>query len=173
MAGALATIRGRWLGGLRFRLTLTYFVFITLLLSFLGIFFRQTIRALYDQQLPRFWTRNGSQFAAICGWKSPNGQDSRHRSTGTTIATTLKKPSSGGSPAAALPLADAAGHYLEVGPKYRDLAVESPEQIRSAIKSRESRWHIRKNAAGMDFLIRARRRVSEDDKPFYISIGRS
>lgn len=173
MVGKLAKLRARWMGGLRFRLTLTYFVFITLLLSFLGIFFRQTIGSLYDQQLHAILDE---EWVAIRGYlrlekpKRPgqptqiNWYYDRDDPEEAIIVDRLRQ---------LYLLADAKGKYLEVGPKYRDLAVEKPEQIRQAIQSKESRWHIRKNAAGTDFLIRSGVLMSEDDKPFYISIGRS
>src|SRR5215203_6635524 len=43
--------RWRFTKGLRFRLTLTYILFFTALLSFLGVFFHQTLASLYDSQL--------------------------------------------------------------------------------------------------------------------------
>src|SRR5687768_13258060 len=51
--------------GLRFRLTVTYVLFLTLLLSFLGIFFRQTLDSLYDGQLRNVLTE---EWGAVRGY---------------------------------------------------------------------------------------------------------
>jgi heavy metal sensor kinase len=172
MLRKLSELRVRWAGGLRFRLTLTYFVFITVLLSFLGLFFRETIRSLYDQQLHAVLSE---EWVAIRGYLRL--EKPKRRGQPTQINWYYDRD----DPEEALIvdrlrqlylLADAEGRHLEVGPKYSDLT-ETPQQIREAVRRRESGWQVRKDSTGRDFLIRSGVLLSEDEKPFYISIGRS
>src|SRR5918993_4608631 len=62
-----SSLRRRWrfTKGLRFRLTLTYIVFFTVLLSFLGVFFHQTLSSLYDSQLHHILNE---EWAAVRGY---------------------------------------------------------------------------------------------------------
>ena len=52
-------------GSLRFRLTLTYDVFFTILLGLLGVVFRQRLRSLYDTQTHNLLTE---EWGAIRGY---------------------------------------------------------------------------------------------------------
>ena len=51
MLSGIGSLHNRITRGLRFRLTLTYIVFFAVLLTFLGVFFRQTMKSLYHSQL--------------------------------------------------------------------------------------------------------------------------
>lgn len=159
--------------GLRFRLTLTYVVFFTFLLTFLGVFFRQTIRALYDTQVHALLTE---EWAAVRGYlriEEPKRGGKRlqidwyydrDEPEEALIVDRLRQ---------VFLLADENGKHLEVSPKYRELPVESPEEIRGAIRNRDLVWKTKKDADGVPYLIRSGVLVAEDDKPYYIAIGRS
>jgi heavy metal sensor kinase len=167
-------LHGRITGGLRFRLTLTYVLFFTLLLSFLGIFFRQTLGFLYDTQLRNVLTE---EWAAVRGYlrieKPKRGKGSQHEFNWyydrddpeeALIVDRLKQ---------VYVLMDANGHPLQVGPEYRDLPWDTPHEIRQAIQTKEPVWKIKYDRQGEKFLIRSGVLMSDDDKPYYVAIGRS
>jgi heavy metal sensor kinase len=68
---------------------------------------------------------------------------------------------------------DARGQPLEVGPKHRDLPWDTPHEIQQAIKSRAPIWKIKSDVNGVKYLIRSGVLLGEDDKPYYVAIGRS
>ena len=65
MARSIASLHERITRSLRFRLTLTYLVFFTIFLIFLGVFFRATLRSLHDSQLRNILNE---EWAAVRGY---------------------------------------------------------------------------------------------------------
>lgn len=152
--------------GLRFRLTLTYVVFFTVLLSLLGVFFRQTLESLYDAQLHNILTE---EWAAVRGYLRiekgrPNWYYDRDDPEEAIIVDRLRQ---------VYLLADRNGRVLELGPRYRHLILETHDEIRRAMSAKEPRWKLKTGDAGNDYLIRSGVIMGEDDLPYYIAIGRS
>ncbi|MEO8132064.1 MAG: hypothetical protein ABI822_33520, partial [Bryobacteraceae bacterium] len=54
-----------FLKGLRFRLAASYVLFFALLLSFLGVFFKQTLKGIYDDQVRELLTE---EWGAVKGY---------------------------------------------------------------------------------------------------------
>lgn len=169
----LAQWFGRVTRSLRFRLTLTYVLFFTVLLSLLGLFFRETIQSVYDQQLHSILR---DEWAAMRGYlriEKPQG-----RNTPLTVNWYYDRD----DPEEALVvdrlrqfylLADANGEHLEVGPRYRSLGIDSPEAIRQAIGQRTSKFEVRQDASGAKYLIRSGVIAADDERPYYVALGRS
>src|SRR4051812_33753234 len=119
--------------GLRFRLTLTYLVVFTLLLAFLGIFFRQTLSALFDGQLRNILNE---EWGAVRGYlRFEKGKINWYYDRGdpeeALIVDRLKQ---------IYLLTDQNGTVLEISAKYEQLGVESPQEIRDILKNKESIW---------------------------------
>ncbi|MEJ7606408.1 MAG: ATP-binding protein [Bryobacteraceae bacterium] len=159
--------------GLRFRLTLTYVVFFAILLIFLGVFFRQTVKSLYDGQIRNILQE---EWAAIRGYlrverakgkatkPKVNWYYDRDDPEEALIVDRLKQ---------VYLLTDADGTPLEIGPKYRELEVDAPEDIRQSVKHRDPVWKVKKNVKGVRYLIRSGVLREDDDKDYYVAIGRS
>src|SRR5438128_12330694 len=115
--------------GLRFRLAASYVLFFAVLLSFLGIFFRQTLKAIYDDQAQGLLTE---EWGAVKGYLridkgkidwyyDPEDPDEAY------IVDRLKQ---------VYLLTDANGKPMEWSEKYKnELGFDSPAQIRAALKS--------------------------------------
>ncbi|MBC8167442.1 MAG: HAMP domain-containing protein, partial [Bryobacteraceae bacterium] len=153
--------------------TLTYVVFFAILLSFLGLVFRQTIRSLYDAQ---FREVLNEEWAAVRGYlridkpsrksKTPqiNWYYDRDDPEEALIVDRLRQ---------VYLLADANGNNLQVSPKYRQLPMETPEEVRSAVRRRAQDWKVLRDGSGTPYLIRTGVMTAEDDRHYYVSIGRS
>jgi heavy metal sensor kinase len=169
---------GNWPGrvtrGLRFRLTLTYVLFFACLLTFLGFFFHETLRSLYDSQLRNVLTE---EWAALRGYlrieKPKRGQGKEPQITWyydrddpeeALIVDRLKQ---------VYLLMDANGRPLQIGPDHAELPWDTPQEISKAITSKEPVWKIKRDIRGVSYLIRSGLLTGEDDKPYYVAIGRS
>lgn len=144
---SLGNLRGKVTRGLRFRLTLTYLVFFTILLSFLGLFFRQTLSSLYDSQLRNILNE---EWGAVHGYLriekgKVNWFYDREDPEEALIVDRLKH---------IYLLTDQTGTVLEISGHYRDLGVESPKEIRDSIRSKETIWKTKKDPHGVSYLIR-------------------
>jgi heavy metal sensor kinase len=169
-------LNGRVTSGLRFRLTLTYVLFFTLLLGFVGIFFRQTLRSLYDTQMHNVLTE---EWAAVRGYlriEKPKGSKSKQPEViwyydradpeEALIVDRLKQ---------VYVLMDESGHPIrnEIGPKYVGLPWDTPDEIRRALRTKEPVWKVKFNKDGEKYLMRSGVLMSDDEKPYYVEIGRS
>ena len=166
----------QWFGvtrSLRFRLTLTYVLFFSILLGFLGFFFGQTIRSVYDEQLHNILSEE---------WAAMRGYLRIEKPKRGSVKPEINWYYDRADPEEALIvdrlrqfylIADASGKDLEVGPRYRRIGIESPADIRRAIEERHTNFQVRRDAAGAAYLIRSGVIIAEDDKPYYIALGRS
>ena len=153
--------------GLRFRLTLTYVLFFTALLSFLGIFFRQTLRSLYEQQarivLEEEWGAVNGYLRIEKG--KPNWYYDRFNTEEALIVDRLKQT---------YLLTDANGVIKEKGAGYLNLPIPSRQTIQEILRSKTPVWTVVKNYGGGEILLRSSLFTSEDGgKPYFIVLGRS
>ncbi|HYO82139.1 MAG TPA: heavy metal sensor histidine kinase [Bryobacteraceae bacterium] len=162
----------RSFASLRFRLTLSYFVFFGLTLLALGVFFHQTIRSVYDEQLHNILSE---EWGAVRGYLRI--EPPKRRQTKVVVDWYYDR----NDPEEAIIvdrlrqlyiLADADGNVLERGDQYQRVANETPESIRAAIRKREAGFHVRHDAQGNAYLIRSGILV-ENRRPYYFAIGRS
>lgn len=160
--------------GLRFRLTLTYVIFFAVLLSFLGLLFRQTLRSLYDHQLRAVLTE---EWAAVRGYlriERPKSRQSKQPSITwyydqedpeeALIVDRLRQ---------AYLLTDSDGRIIQIGPEYQTLLMDTPFEIQKVLRSKNEVWQTKRSTTGNTFLIRSGVIVGEDDRPYYLAIGRS
>lgn len=168
-----ATWLQRVTGSLRFRLTLTYVLFFSVLLAVLGLFFRETIASVYDEQLYNILTEEWAAMRGYLRIEKPRRKDmppvinwyyDRDDPEEALIVDRLRQ---------LYLLADAGGNRLQVGPRYGQLPMESPQEIRHAVEQRRTRWEKRRDASGAMYLIRSGVFIAEDDRPYYVAIGRS
>ena len=160
------TRRWRFSKGLRFRLTLTYIVFFTALLSFLGVFFHQTLSSLYDSQLHHILNE---EWAAVRGYlRIEKGKTrwfyDREDPDEALIVDRLRQISI---------VTDLNAKVLESSPNYEELLIEPPEVIRAMVRNREAVWKT-ESMDGKKYLIRQGIiSAADSDKPYFIAIGRS
>jgi heavy metal sensor kinase len=162
----LGSLHGRITRGLRFRLSLTYLVFFTILLAFLGVFFRQTLSSLYDSQLRNILNE---EWGAVHGYLriergKVNWFYDREDPEEALIVDRLKH---------IYLLTDQTGTVLEISGHYKDLGVESPKEIRDSIRSKDAIWKTKKDPNGVSYLIRQGVLLGEDERPYFVAIGRS
>lgn len=167
MLSSIGRLHDRITRGLRFRLTLTYIVFFAILLAFLGVFFRQTQKSLYHSQLRNILEE---EWGAVRGYlRIEKGKINWYYDRGdpeeSLIVDRLKQ---------IYLLTDGGGNVLEVSPKYEELGVDSPRDIRENLRNKkETIWTSRKDADGVTHLIREGMLTAEDGSPYFIAIGRS
>jgi heavy metal sensor kinase len=163
---SIGSLKKRFALSLRFRLTLTYLVFFTVLLTFLGLFFRQTLSSLYDSQLHHILNEEWAAVRAYLRIEEGNINWYFDRSDPeeAIIVDRLLQ---------IYLLTDQNGNVLEVSPAYAELGIESPEEIRESLRKRESVWRKKKDATGQTFLIREGVLYSEEAGPHFVAIGRS
>src|SRR5688572_22904116 len=167
MLSSIGSLHDRITSGLRFRLTLTYILFFAVLLTFLGVFFRQTLKSLYDSQIRNILEE---EWGAVRGYlRIEKGKIvwfyDREDPDEAIIIDRLKQ---------IYLLTDQNGKVLEVSPKYEQLGIESPREIRENLRRRrEAIWTTRKGPDGVTYLIREGLLTADDDKPYFIAIGRS
>lgn len=161
-----SSLRVRFPRGLRFRLTLTYIVSFTILLSFLGIFFRQTLRSLNHSQLRSILDE---EWGAVRGYlRIDKGKINwfydRDQPEEALIVDRLKQ---------IYLLADQNGTVLEVSSKYQQLGIEGPAEIRAKFRSKEPIWATKKDEKGISYLIREGFITTDENRPYFVAIGRS
>lgn len=166
MAEGFGRLKGRITRGLRFRLTLTYVVFFTILLSFLGVFFRQTLKSLNDRQLRNILEE---EWGAVRGYlRIEKGKIDwyydREDPEEAIIVDRLKQ---------IYLLTDQHGTVLEVSAKYEQLGIESPAEIRASLRKKEPIWATKKTSEGTAYLIREGLLTTDEAKQYFLAIGRS
>ncbi len=152
--------------GLRFRLAVSYVFFFTILLSFLGIFFRQTLRSIFDQQTRDLLTE---EWAAVKGYlRIDKGKIDWFYDTEDPdeefIVGRLKQ---------IYLLTDSNGNVKEVSDQYRELGIETPAEIKAALQSQKPLWQVRRSKSGEPFLVRSGPFIDDNHKAFYVALGRS
>jgi heavy metal sensor kinase len=161
--GAIAT---RWIRGLRPRLTFSYVLIFTLLLSLIGLFFTTQLRAIYQEQARQLLTE---EWGAIRGYlRFEKGKVvwfyDPHDPEETFTVERLRR---------VYLLTDPSGRKIEVSPLYeRELGIDDPGEIRRIVKSGAPVWSIRDGVQGVPFLIRSGA-VVEEKHLYYLAIGRS
>jgi heavy metal sensor kinase len=173
--------------GLRFRLTLSYAVLFTVLLTFVALLFRQSLATLLNQGVE---SRLDGEWKALKGYLRIEGDgDFNYRLTAawyydqedpdeTAIVLNLRK---------IYMVADQNGNLIPdwktkqpaVSAAYEDLGIDKPAEVRArlqtALKSPQSSfWLDRKTASGEPIKIRWGVVYAEGHgPPFYVAIGTS
>ncbi len=153
--------------GLRFRLAVSYAIFFTLIGVCVGVFFHQTLGAIFDAQ-----NREALQqeWAALKGYlhiekgRSPVWFYDREDPDESAIVGRLRR---------VYLVADATGHVIEGSELYASLGVDSPAEIQQVIGHAVPVWRMRTSPQGTQYLIRGGVVYDEKHKaPYYVAIGR-
>jgi len=163
------TPRNRITRGLRFRLTASYALFFTLLLSILGALVRQNLETSQDAQ-----DRDGleQEWAAMKGYLRidrdiPTWYWDSHDPDEDFIVGRLRR---------VYLLADEIGIIRQASPVYRSLGMDSAVFIRNAIHAgaQQPIWREARDPQGVPYLIRGGVVFDEQhQKMYYVAIGRS
>ncbi len=152
--------------GLRWRLTLSYILFFTVLLSFIGVFFRKTLETIYYDRAHDLLTE---EWAAVKGYlRVEKGKlnwyyDSQDPEEGLIVGRLQQ----------IFMIADATGTQMDSSSKYDELLnPESAEEIRRILKSQRANWRITRTKDGENVLMRSGLFIDEK-RWFYVAIGRS
>ena len=140
---------GRLTRGLRFRLTVSYALFFTILLALIGFLFRQTLIESLDSQLQEVLEQ---EWAAMKGYlrieknqphlvlRRQGSRRSHHRSGGCSGLPDHRRAWECSS---------------NPSDTYRGIGIDPPEEITRVSRSRSPSWRTRSNSQGAPFLIRS------------------
>ncbi|MCS7024941.1 MAG: heavy metal sensor histidine kinase [Bryobacteraceae bacterium] len=151
---------------LRFRLTLTNAIFVALLLVGLGFFFEGALESILDNQVRDLLNE---EWAAVKGyliihrgeaWWQYDDEDPEE----AFIVERMRR---------VYLVASADGKVLDASTIYKDLGLNSPEEIRAALASNQPFWQKRVSKNGEPFLIRGGLFVDDDNTRHFVAIGHS
>lgn len=160
-------MRRRWTRGLRFRLTVSYALFLALLLGGVGAAFRHTLESSLDSQVREVLEH---EWGAIKGYlrieaKGPVWFFDRSDPDESYTVERLRR---------VYVLADPNGKVLQSSDIYRSLGADSPEEVAAILNGSGPVWRIKTTGEGVPFLIRAGRMYDERKRqPYFLAIGRS
>jgi heavy metal sensor kinase len=159
---------------LRFRLTVGYALFFSMMLIGVGGVFRQKIAASLDQQIRDALDQ---EWAGLRGYlRIENNRTiwfyDRDQPDESFFIERLQR---------VYEVADAEGRILsderggiQISEIYESLGRDTPMRIAPVLNSKQPHWEVRKTAKGVPYLIRSGVIYDEDDrKPFFVAIGRS
>ena len=152
--------------GLRWRLTLSYVLFFTVLLSFLGVFFRQTLETIFYDRTKDLLTE---EWGAVKGYlRIEKGQLNWYYDPQDPEESTIV-----GRMQQIFMIADAEGKVMDSSAKYDELLnPEPPDEIKRILKSQRASWRLTRTKEGEHVLVRSGLFVDEK-RWFYVAIGRS
>jgi heavy metal sensor kinase len=152
--------------GLRFRLTISYAIFFTILLALIGFLFRQTLIESLDSQLREVLEQ---EWAAVKGYlRIEKNQpiwfyDSKDPDEAFIVGRLQR----------VYLLTDEHGNVLESSDTYRGIGIDPPGEITRVIQEQKPAWRTRFNSQGAPFLIRSGVVYDETHKnPYFVAIGR-
>lgn len=151
--------------GLRFRLTLSYVIFLAILLAGVGFMLKQILEQVMHAQAERALEE---EWGAMKGYLVIENRRAiwffdRDDPEEADIVARLRD---------VYLLADHDGHVLEVSEKFRAMGVETPETIRKAIAAGRPVTALRESLQGVPYLVRAGVLIDNHDR-FYVALGRS
>jgi heavy metal sensor kinase len=155
--------------GLRFRLTLSYALFSTLLLASVGIVFRTFLKNSLDNNIREVLDQD---WAALRGFLQIKQGVSdywfydRDDPDDDYIVRRLQH---------VYLLTDAKGSVLQASDIYASLGEDTPQEVAATLRSHEPTWRVKKSKEGVDYLIRSGMVLSNDKHhdPYFVAIGRS
>ncbi len=158
--------RLHFIRSLRFRLTAGFLLFVTLMLTGVGLLFRQMlISILYEQAS----TALEEEWGASKGYlrfehQRPYWMFDRFDPEESVIVNRIRRVSL---------ITDSDGNQLELSDQYRSIGVDSLEHIRDVLKSSQPVLLTRSDDHGTPYLIRQGAFPDERKRQYFVSIGRS
>jgi heavy metal sensor kinase len=156
--------------GLRFRLTLSYVVFFSLLLIMIGVLFRPALQQIMYGQSEDILAE---EWGAVKGYLriekyGPDWFYDPYDPEEGFIANRLQH---------VYMLTDASGKVLEVSETYRALGIDSPAEIKRILATPDPENHgvilRRQDPHGVGYMIRAGRLYDRRENVYFLAIGRS
>jgi heavy metal sensor kinase len=167
----MANMRKVWmrmgfLRGLRFRLTLSYVLFFTVLLVAIGLLFRQTLQLEMDGEtratLEEEWGAAKGYLHLEKGrpiWVADSTDPEE-----AYIVERLRH---------VYVLTDANGNVLEHSQTYDSIGVDSPQEIRRILALPQPEVHERRDADGVPYMIKAGSIRGDKGRLYFFAMGRS
>jgi heavy metal sensor kinase len=154
-----------WTRGLRFRLTLSYVLFFTVLLVVIGLFFRRTIQSQLEGSV---------QDALEEEWGAAKGYLKIEEFQPVWIAdpTDPEEAYIVSRIKHVFFIADANGVPIDYDDTYESIGFDSPEEIAKILQG-EPAVHTRYDKSGVPYKIKAGRIPDENGLPYFFAIGRS
>lgn len=155
-----------FLRSLRFRLTLSYVLFFTVLLVAIGLLFRGTLQLEMDGDTR---TTLEEEWAAAKGYLHIDSGRSiwvvdSNDPEETYIVERMKH---------VYLLTDAKGKVLERSQTYDSIGVDSPQEIQRILRSATPEVHVRRDADGIPYMIRAGAIRGQRGNLYFFAMGRS
>jgi heavy metal sensor kinase len=159
---------------LRFRLTVSYALFFSVMLIGVGTIYRRNLATSLDTQI-----RDGveQEWAAVKGYlrienDKPIWYYDRDDPDETFIVERLRR---------VYVVADAQGRVLadtqgshQISEAYESIGRDSPAHIAAVLRSPQPQWETRKSTKGVPYLIRSGAIYDENNrKPYFVAVGRS
>lgn len=156
----------RVLRGLRFRLTLSYVLFFSVLLIAIGLLFRQALRSEMNGNVQALLEE---EWGAAKGYLRIENQRPMWVADSTDpeeayIVERLRH---------VYLLTDANGYLLEHSETYDSLGIDSPSEIERILRLPKPEIHVRRDKNGVPYLIKAGTVPDEKGKPYFFALGRS
>lgn len=154
---------------LRFRLALSYIVIFGGLMSLLGFFEHQQLARILDIELHNVLNEE---------WGALKSYLRVEREGGHEVLAWFADPEDVEEQAIVARLrrvfffAYPDGTIFDYSPAYESLGLDSPDQVRAALKSRQEVWIARTSREGEPFLIRGGYFI-DNNRVFYAAVGRS
>jgi heavy metal sensor kinase len=151
--------------GLRFRLTASYALFFTLLITVVSILFRQYLANSLDKQAQDILEQ---EWGVVKGYlRVENGHVSWHFDLDDPDEAAMKARLQ-----RVYLLTDSQGKFIEGSPAYRELGMDTPEEVQAAVKSGQTVWKEKRDPDGVPYQIRGG--VIMDEYPprrYYVALG--
>lgn len=164
--------RLRFTRRLRFRLALSFVLFFTILLTVVGVVFRQTLDAILYKQSQHVLDEEWASFKGYLRIEqgNPIWFHDVYDPEEAFIVSRLQR---------VYLLAKPDGKWREWSALYRALSIDPPDEIQRTLVEMlkhdppTTTWRLRKSTQGEPFLIRAGVIYDDKQKPWYLAIGRS
>lgn len=162
--------RRRITRGLRFRLTVIYVALFALVLTGVGLFFREVLDSIQNDQVNALLEEEWAALRAYLKIERQKNGTLKHTwafdhedPEAAMIVERLRK---------VCLIADANGNVLEASDDYKNLGIETAFEIRDQIAANRVALSIRYDVDGVPYMIRSGVIVDEK-KPFFIALGKS
>ena len=162
---ALIPRRWKFTRSLRFRLTLSYVIFFAILLSSVGVVFRQVLVTLLDRQTRALLEE---EWAAVNGYLHI---ERRRQHYWYYDPTDLEEAAIVERLRRYFLLTDAEGLVMEASSGYRVLGVDKPDEIRATLKSQREEWKIRRDSRDEPYLVRAGSLHDDRRREYFMAIA--
>jgi len=156
----------RLVRGLRFRLSLSYVLFFTILLIVIGLVFRQALRSEMNGDVQALLEE---EWGAAKGYLSIENQ----RPVWIWDSTDPEEAYIVDRLRHIYLLTDTNGYLLEHSETYDSIGDDSPQEIARILKLPKPETHVRTDKSGVPYLIKAGAIRDDKGQPYFFALGRS